>query len=116
MASDEPQGHGECSLRANYQMTYDEVVVRTVTHCGWEEGERFFAVLGDEHHSGSGFQHPVDLLMACSKILIEDPMLRDGCDFAIILRMASESLAKNTYAKDTQAKPGPNTEPTGARN
>jgi hypothetical protein len=60
MASDKPQGHGECRLRANYQMTYDGVAVRTVIHCGW-------AVLGDKHDSGSGFQHPVELLIACSK-------------------------------------------------
>ena len=42
-------------------------------------------------------------------------MLRDGYDFPIILRMASESLPKDTYAKDHKPKPGPDTKPIGAR-
>ena len=73
MASGGPPGNecGLCSFVADYQMSYDEVVVRTVAHCGFEEGEQFFAILGRGRSLSSAFQHSVEILKACSRLLIE---------------------------------------------
>ena len=94
MANNEPETRGPCQLRADYRMSYDEVVVRTAAHCGWKTYKWVFAILGFDD-SPSSFEHPVELLRACSEVLIGEPMLRlpEGPDFETLLGMAFERLS-----------------------